>query len=82
MRFPFGSLLVVLLTVPASVTAEPVPARLVEPPVDRVMQLACEQLRSAPAFSVEAEIRVNGTCNDCNSENGEQLKTALWVYRP
>ncbi|MEA2093771.1 MAG: DUF2092 domain-containing protein, partial [Pseudomonadota bacterium] len=45
-----------LLLIPPALSAESAPPRVVDPEADRIMERACEQLKSAPAFSVEADI--------------------------
>ena len=45
-----------LLLIPPVLSAESAPPRVVDPEADRIMERACEQLKSAPAFSVEADI--------------------------
>jgi hypothetical protein len=51
-----GAVVVALFLMPPLLYAEETPARVVDPEVDRVMERACEQLESAPAFSVTADI--------------------------
>jgi hypothetical protein len=46
----------VLLLIPPVLSADETPPRVVDPEADRIMERACEQLKSAPAFSVSADI--------------------------
>ncbi len=45
-----------MLTLSPVLNAETIPPRVVDPAADRLMERVCEQLRSAPAFSVRADI--------------------------
>ena len=45
-----------LLLIPPFLNAEETPPRVVDPKADRIMERACEQLKSAPGFSVTADI--------------------------
>jgi hypothetical protein len=45
-----------LLLTPLILSAEEAPPRVVDPKADRIMERACEQLKSAPGFSVRADI--------------------------
>lgn len=46
----------VLLLMPPVLNADETPPRVVDPEADRIMERACEQLKSAPAFSVSSDI--------------------------
>ena len=41
----------VLFLIPPLLSADETPPRVVAPKADRIMECACEQLKSAPAFS-------------------------------
>jgi len=45
-----------LLLIPPFLSAEETPPRVVDPKADRIMERACEQLKSAPGFSVTTDI--------------------------
>jgi len=45
-----------LLLTPLALSAEPAPAREVDPAADRIMGRVCDQLESAPGFSLRADI--------------------------
>ena len=45
-----------LLLIPPFLSAESTPPRVVDPQADRIMERACEQLKSAPAFSVSTDV--------------------------
>jgi len=55
MRYLRGIVTGVLL-IPPVLSADETPPRVVDPEADRIMERACEQLKSAPAFSVSADI--------------------------
>ena len=56
MRYSQSMVIGVLLLLPPFLIAEPAPARVVDPAADRIMERVCEQLKSAPAFTVRADI--------------------------
>ena len=56
MRYLRGIVTGVLLLINPVLSAETTPPRVVDPEADRIMERACEQLKSAPAFSVSADI--------------------------
>ena len=56
MRILPGIVAAALLLTPPLLSAEETPPRVVDPKADRIMERACEQLKSAPGFSVTADI--------------------------
>jgi hypothetical protein len=56
MRILPGIVAGALLLIPPFLSAEETPPRVVDPKADRIMERTCEQLKSAPAFSVTADI--------------------------
>jgi len=56
MRYLQGLIAGALLSTHPVLSAETTPARVVDPEADRIMERACEQLKSAPAFSVSVDV--------------------------
>ena len=56
MRGLRGVITGVLFLMPLLLNADEAPPRVVDPEADRIMERTCEQLRSAPAFSVSVDV--------------------------
>ena len=63
MRNLLGIVAGVLLLTPPLLSAEETPPRVVDPKADRIMERTCEQLKSAPGFSVTADISYDDVLN-------------------
>jgi hypothetical protein len=69
----------VLFLIPPLLSADETPPRVVAPKADRNMECACEQLKSAPAFSVMADISYDDVLRDDDDDVSGEFDHNPWL---